>query len=137
MLASYSPFYGNDEEQLYKAIQSKDVRYPDGFSEDSKSFIKCLLERDVNKRLGMRTSPYGNIRENKFFSKIDWVKLQNRQIEPPFRPKIATLSDTSNFDEFLTATVNPKLSQMDKQLLKTIDEEIFKGFSFVSKELIS
>jgi hypothetical protein len=137
MLASYSPFYGNDEAQLYKAIQSKDVRYPDSFSEDSKSFIKCLLERDVNKRLGMRTSPYGNIRENKFFSKIDWVKLQNRQIEPPFRPKIATLSDTSNFDEFLTANINPKLSQMDKQLLKTIDEDIFKGFSFVSKELIS
>ena len=41
-------------------------------------------------------------------------------------------ADVSNFDPDFT-TEQPRLSQIDGKLLKTIDEEIFKGFSFVSK----
>ena len=135
MLAAYSPFHGTDEDQLYKAIVNSEVKYPSHFSEESKACIKCLLERDPLKRLGMKTSPYGNIRENKFFSKIEWIKLQNRHIEPPFRPNVSGVSDTSNFDKTITSLGRPKLSKMDKHLSQTINNDIFKGFSFVGKNL--
>ena len=42
-------------------------------------------------------------------------------------------TDVSNFDvDFISEP--PRLSQIDGKLLKTIDEEIFKGFSFVNTE---
>ena len=132
MLTGYSPFHGDDEEQLFEAIQKFDVLYPSTISEQSTSCIRCLLERDPIKRLGMKTSPFGDIRKHPFFSKIDWVKLENRQVEPPFKPKVKSPNDVSNFDPDFTSE-QPRLSQIDGKLLKTIDEEIFKGFSFVNK----
>ena len=132
MLTGYSPFHGDDEEQLFEAIQKFDVLYPSTLSEQATSCIKSLLERDPHKRLGMKTSPYGDIRGHPFFSKIDWHRLENRQIEPPFKPKVKSVADVSNFDPDFT-TEQPRLSQIDGKLLKTIDEEIFRGFSFVNK----
>jgi serine/threonine protein kinase len=132
MLTGYSPFHGDDEEQLFEAIQKFDVLYPSTLSEQSTACIKSLLERDPVKRLGMKTSPYGDIRGHSFFSKIDWMRLESRQIEPPFKPKVKSSADVSNFDPDFT-TEQPRLSQIDGKLLKTIDEEIFRGFSFVNK----
>lgn len=132
MLTGYSPFHGEDEEQLFQAIQEFDVLYPSSISEQSTLMVKRLLERDPVKRLGMKTSPYGNIREHPFFDKIDWTRLESRQIEPPFKPKVKSVYDVSNFDPDFTSET-PRLSQIDVKLLKTIDEEIFRDFSFVSK----
>ena len=132
MLTGYSPFHGEDEEQLFHAIQEFDVLYPESLSEHAATCIKMLLEREPNKRLGMKNSPYGDIRHHPFFAKIDWQKLENFQIEPPFKPKVKSAADVANFDpDFISES--PKLSQIDGKLLKTIDEEIFKGFSFVNK----
>ncbi|RMZ96750.1 kinase C theta type [Brachionus plicatilis] len=64
--------------------------------------------------------------------KIDWVKLENKQIESPFKAKVKSVFDVSNFDPDFTSET-PRLSQIDVKLLKTIDEEIFKDFSFVMK----
>lgn len=133
MLTGYSPFHGEDEEQLFQAIQEFDVLYPSSISEQSTLMVKRLLERDPVKRLGMKTSPYGSIREHPFFSKIDWARLETRQIEPPFKPKVKSVYDVSNFDPDFTSET-PRLSQIDVKLLKTIDEEIFKDFSFISKD---
>lgn len=95
MLTGYSPFHGDDEEQLFQAIQEHDVLYPSNMSEPSAYCVRQLLERDPQKRLGMKTSPYGDIRQHAFFSKIDWLKLENRQLEPPFKPKLVRIPDVS------------------------------------------
>ena len=91
MLTGYSPFHGDDEEQLFQAIQEYEVLYPSTISEQSVSCVRFLLERDPVKRLGMKTSPHGDIRLHPFFQKIDWTKLENRQIEPPFKPKVVSI----------------------------------------------
>ena len=87
MITGYSPFHGEDEEELFQAIQRSTVPFPNNISESSISCVKMLLERDPVKRLGMKSSPYGRIRKHAFFTKIDWIKLKNRQMEPPFIPK--------------------------------------------------
>lgn len=136
MLTGYSPFHGEDEEELFNAIQHNDVPYPSNISESSISCVKMLLERDPIKRLGMKSSPYGRIRKHPFFSKIDWNKIKNKQLEPPFVPTIKSALDVSNFDaDFINE--QPRLSQIDGKLLKTIDGEIFKGFSFVNNEFMN
>jgi hypothetical protein len=45
-------------------------------------------------------------------------------------------ADFSNFDTDFTAE-QPKLSQIDKNLLKTIDTAIFRGFSFINENFKS
>lgn len=51
---------------------------------------KQLLEKDANVRLGASTSPHGEITDNVFFYEIEWKKLERRQLEPPFKPKIVS-----------------------------------------------
>jgi hypothetical protein len=42
------------------------------------------------------------IKKHPFFASIDWVKLYNREIQPPFKPVIHR-SDTFYFDQSFTS----------------------------------
>lgn len=65
-----------------------------------------LFERIPEERLGMPNCPAGPIRKHAFFSSIDWDRLENRQIQPPFKPKIVShplsvINKTENLNQFL------------------------------------
>lgn len=92
MLTGYSPFHGNDEEELFKAIQQSPIRYPKDISDDSVKAVQQFLERDPIKRLGMEFSPYGELKDHSFFNTIEWDKLEKRQIQPPFLPSVVSVS---------------------------------------------
>jgi hypothetical protein len=47
-----------------------------------------LLLKNPSQRLGMPTCPAGAIRDHAFFKPIDWQLIENRQMEPPVKPKI-------------------------------------------------
>ena len=47
-----------------------------------------FLTKDSNERLGCTASGDQSILDHAFFREIDWVKLEARQIEPPFKPII-------------------------------------------------
>lgn len=91
MLVGYSPFYGKTEDDLFESILSHPVTFPNTISSQSQSFINKILERDPPKRLGMRTSPYGDICKHEFFASIDWEKLERCELEPPFKPILVSL----------------------------------------------
>jgi len=90
MLTGHTPFHGNDEEELFKQIQQAPVRYPKDISDESILAVQQFLERDPIKRLGMEFSPYGDLKEHRFFQDIDWEKLETRKIKPPFQPKVVS-----------------------------------------------
>ena len=48
------------------------------------------------KRLGYNGT--NEIKNHKFFAEINWKSLENRQTEPPFRPRINGDLDLSNID---------------------------------------
>lgn len=48
-----------------------------------------LLERDPEKRLGCIEDRMP-VRSHPFFSPIDWVKLEARESEPPFKPRVVS-----------------------------------------------
>lgn len=127
MLIGQSPFHGDDEDELFESIRVDTPHYPRWITKESKDILEKLFERDPAKRLGVT----GNIRDHPFFKTINWAALEKREVDPPFRPKVKSASDYNNFDrEFLSE--KPKLSYSDKNLIESMDQSAFDGFSFIN-----
>ncbi|KAF6100700.1 protein kinase C delta [Phyllostomus discolor] len=127
MLIGQSPFHGDDEDELFESIRVDTPHYPRWITKESKDILEKLLERDPTKRLGVT----GNIKIHPFFKTINWTLLEKRLVEPPFRPKVKSSGDYSNFDqEFLNEKA--RLSYSDKNLIDSMDQRAFAGFSFVN-----
>ena len=91
MLQGRTPFIGHDEEDLFLSIKNQEIIYPTNeLSTNSILLLKALLEREPRRRLGTKTSLYGDIREHPFFFLIDWLKLEIGAIEPPFKPNVVS-----------------------------------------------
>jgi serum/glucocorticoid-regulated kinase 2 len=67
------PYFSDDIPTLYKNIKEGKLKFPKNVSENAKSFITGLLERDPKKRLGAKS--WSHIKEHPFFGSIDWEKL--------------------------------------------------------------
>ncbi|XP_073324636.1 protein kinase C delta type-like isoform X2 [Pagrus major] len=130
MLIGQSPFQGDDEDELFESIRSDTPHYPRWITKEAKSLLELLFERDPSRRLGV----VGDVRTHAFFKTINWPALEKREVDPPFKPKVKSPSDCSNFDrEFLSE--KPRLSHADKNLIDSMDQAAFAGFSFVNPRL--
>ncbi|XP_053321387.1 protein kinase C theta type isoform X2 [Spea bombifrons] len=130
MLIGQSPFHGIDEDQLFQSIRMDGPIYPRFLTKEARDMLVMLFVREPERRLGVK----GNIRHHAFFQHIDWKRLENREIEPPFKPKVKSASDCSNFDkEFLNE--KPRLSTTDIRLINSMDQDMFKKFSFVNPKM--
>jgi hypothetical protein len=70
-----------------------------------------------------------------FFRSVDWDKIYNKEIEPPFIPQLSSDYDTSYFDtEFTRETVQLTPPPSRNGNLETVEEEElqnnFVHFSF-------
>ncbi|XP_028335187.1 protein kinase C delta type isoform X2 [Physeter macrocephalus] len=127
MLIGQSPFHGDDEDELFESIRVDSPYYPRWITRESKDILEKLLERDTARRLGVT----GNIKIHPFFKTINWALLEKRAVEPPFKPRVRSPGDYNNFDqEFLNE--KPRLSYSDKNLIDSMDQTAFAGFSFVN-----
>ncbi|KAL5991345.1 hypothetical protein ACLOJK_012252 [Asimina triloba] len=57
-----------------------------------------LLQKEASKRLGSE-----EIKRHKWFKSINWKKLEGREIQPSFRPKVAGKHCIANFEERWTS----------------------------------
>ncbi|XP_062325602.1 protein kinase C, delta b [Osmerus eperlanus] len=130
MLIGQSPFQGDDEDELFESIRMDTPHYPRWITKEAKDLLEKLFERDPSRRLGV----VGNIRGHSFFKTLNWPALERRELDPPFKPKVKSPNDCSNFDrEFLNE--KPRLSHADKNLLDSMDQTAFAGFSFINPKM--
>ena len=58
---------------------------------------------------------------------INWTRLENREVQPPFKPKEGKL--TENFDKYFTKA-DPTLTPTERAVVNGIPQDQFVGFSF-------
>ncbi|XP_041743605.1 protein kinase C delta type-like [Coregonus clupeaformis] len=130
MLIGQSPFQGDDEDELFESIRMDVPHYPRWITKEAKDLLEKLFERDPSRRLGV----VGNIRGHSFFKTLNWPALEKREVDPPFKPKVKGPNDCNNFDrEFLSE--KPRLSHTDKNLIDSMDQTAFAGFSFINPKM--
>merc|ERR550532_2391227 len=136
MLVGQPPFDGDDEEELFAAITDHTVSYPKSLSREAKEMCKGLLTRNPSKRLGCLEKGGEEIKSHQFFRRIDWEKIESREIQPPFKPKISDPRKAENFDaQFKSIPVDlTPLSRDARHLLEEMmnDRDQFADFDFVN-----
>lgn len=138
MMAGQPPFEADNEDDLFESILHEEVLYPVWLSKEAVSILKGFMTKEPSKRLGCVAERGGElaIRNHKFFREIDWEALEQRKVKPPFTPKIKGRKDTVNFDAEFTKE-EPTLTFINEEVVRAINQDEFRGFSFVNREFKS
>ena len=139
MLTGKLPFkfnFDNQEEQEQNDlnIYDKKIKFPSWIEENAKDLINKLLNKNPEKRIGSGKEGAENIKKHPFFSDIDWNKALNKELRPPFIPKIENETDIKYFEKSLVES--PVFSDSSLQLVynteENEDEDDYDGFTFVA-----
>jgi serine/threonine protein kinase len=75
------------------AILFQEIPFPSHISPEAKDLISKLLDVNPKTRLGSGSNGSKNIKSHIFFKGIDWDLLEQKHIEPPFKPEHSRLLD--------------------------------------------
>lgn len=128
MLTGNSPFHGDPVENLYESIQNDDVPYPRKMDPDARDLCKGLFERRPERRLGVKS----DLKKHAFFKSIDFDRLENKQIAPPFRPPtISNFNDPSTVDQEFK-DLSARVSTVSRDKIEDIDQKVFTNFDTIN-----
>lgn len=139
LLTGNLPFEGNSAEKVKLKIQKRKVNMPSYLSADAKDFITKLLRKEPQKRLGYNlTKDLPVIKKHRFFRKIDWARLEARELVPPIQPLVTDPLLAENFsNEFTELPLSPAVGHgFPVSFLAEKEHEMFGGFSFVATSLL-
>ncbi|XP_022241681.1 protein kinase C, brain isozyme-like [Limulus polyphemus] len=131
MLVGQPPFDGEDEEELFASITDHNVSYPKFLSKEAKEACKGFLMKSPSKRLGCDSTGEEDVRSHPFFRRIDWDKIENKEVQPPFKPKIKNPKKGENFDSIFTSS-KKFLTPADSVVINNLTGREFQGFTFVN-----
>lgn len=142
MLTGKPPFGGGNHTKIQQNILRQKLQLPYFLGPDAKDLLTRLLRKEPGKRLGGTNSKdLKTLKGHRFFRKIDWKKLEKRELEPPILPIVTDPELAENFDaEFTNLPLSPvvvrssKFFEVDMELSQpaAADSNPFGGFSFVA-----
>ncbi|KAJ9631770.1 hypothetical protein H2203_000170 [Taxawa tesnikishii (nom. ined.)] len=137
LLTGSPPFQGNNKAKIQQNILKQKLQLPYFLGPDAKDFLTRLLRKEPNKRLGANMpKDMQAIKKHRFFRKIDWKKLEKRELEPPIKPLITDPELAENFaKEFTDLALSPVVERkmdFDKMSFPGGEADPFGGFSFVA-----
>mmetsp|Transcript_93942 Transcript_93942/g.147755 ORF Transcript_93942/g.147755 Transcript_93942/m.147755 type:complete len:179 (+) Transcript_93942:3-539(+) len=99
LLSGNPPFTAGAPMQIFKNVLGgiKKVSMPKKCQGDAGNLIKGLLRKDASERLPMRTDGVANIKRHRWYTKFNWVALEQAKMPVPYKPKISGDTDLKNF----------------------------------------
>lgn len=88
MLGGQTPFFNRNRSQLFQNIINNELVLPAEFSENAKSLLTGLLQKNPELRLGGGKNDARDIKNHKFFDSINWEALANKEVDPYFKPAV-------------------------------------------------
>ncbi|XP_013184485.1 transcriptional regulator ATRX isoform X2 [Amyelois transitella] len=131
MLIGQSPFSGCDEDELFWSICNEMPSYPRFLSTQALTILTRLLDKDAKTRLGGAECMHGDVRDQDFFHQIQWERLERRELDAPFKPRVRHPLDTQYFDRAFTGE-RPRLTAVEPHALRSMDQAPFRGFSYTN-----
>ncbi|RLV91811.1 Protein kinase C-like 1 [Spathaspora sp. JA1] len=131
MLLCQSPFKGDDEDDIFNAIEHDEVKYPISLSRQTVLVLQALLTKDPSQRLGSGTRDAEEIMEHPYFHDVNFDDVLNLRIPAPYIPEIKSEHDYSNFDQEFTSET-PRLTPVETVLSAEMQEQ-FRGFSHIAE----
>ncbi|KAF8951324.1 serine/threonine protein kinase psk1 [Haplosporangium bisporale] len=102
MLTGSPPFVASNRKKTMDAILNKKLNLPYYLSSDAKDLLGKLLKRTPSARLGSGPKGIENIKNHRFFRKINWKLLALRELEPPIVPFLSDPESVENFNSEFT-----------------------------------
>ena len=100
MIAGIDPFADDDPMIIYQNILKGKLHFPKGFDNDAKSRVRHLLMSDLIKRYGNLKNGVNDIKHHRYMNTINFNNLLTKKIPPPYKPKVKSPGDTSNFTTY-------------------------------------
>lgn len=91
------PFRGADNDLVQIAICNDDLHIPKHnlvtkkdlkVTEECASFLKGLLDRNIDTRLGCKKARFEEVMAHPWFAAYDWEKLDKKELDPEFVPNV-------------------------------------------------
>eukprot|EP00116_Pleurobrachia_bachei_P002683 sb/3462945/ len=126
MLTGSLPFQASNRKETMHFILKAKLAMPSFLASKAQSLLRAVFKRNPNNRLGKQPLDYIEIKNHDFFSTIDFERLEQKTLKPPFRPTIGT-SELHFFDAEFTdklPTDSPSCP------VSAASHQIFKGFSY-------
>ena len=100
MVAGYPPFYDENPFEVYRQITVGEFEFPSQVSVNAREIILGLLEPDLSKRMGCMVNAAKDIKDSNWFAGVEWTKVANKEIIPPWVPEIESDLDDQYFEEY-------------------------------------
>ncbi|KIW12521.1 hypothetical protein PV08_09798 [Exophiala spinifera] len=130
LMTGKPPFGGGNWTKIQQNIMHQKLNLPYFLSPDAKDLLTRLMRKEPKKRLGVGPHDINVIKKHRFFRKIDWKKLEARELEPPIKPLVTNPELAENFSKEFTQRAVDATPQPHNRTLSKSDP--FGGFSYVA-----
>jgi len=140
LLTGSPPFTGNNNRIISDKIIKTKLKLPYYLSPDAKDLLTKLLKKVPSARLGSKRGDVQKVKQQRFFRKIDWGKLEKRESNPPIRPIITDPAEAENFPRFNTMPLpnSPPVGGMmgvgrkGEGVAGSLGTSLFPGFTYTA-----
>ncbi len=132
MLTGQPPFRGKNRNELYEQVLKVEVIFPEHVSQPAKNLVSALLAKKPEDRLGAQGADA--VTSHPFFKAIQWDKLLQKEVDPPFKP----IQKENSSDVAPEGNLSPQeLSQIMPSTDSLSTSPSFHQFSFSSDDSLA
>ncbi|KFO30933.1 Protein kinase C iota type [Fukomys damarensis] len=140
MMVGESPFHlvessdnpDQNSNNLLEVILQRKIHIPYYLSIKAASVLKSFLNRDPVERLGFfPLRRFADVQGHLFFQNVNWEMMEQKQVVPPFKPKMSGGIGLDSFDpQFTDEPV--QLTPDDNDIVRKTDGCEFAGFEYIN-----